>query len=99
MWTKCTDSPNVMRALRRKLLESDLFSFAYGCAPHALNNLVNDVIKLPKPKKVLSMNVFTVSKVNAVHLLRSAYDVICREKFNGKTYSLFLFTKSRWSSC
>ena len=90
LWTLCTDS--------RKVLASGVFTFAYGCAPHALNNLAMDIVKFEGPKKILSMNVFIVNKINAVHLLKSAYNVLCREKL-GKSYSLILFTKTRWSSC
>jgi len=45
MWTLCTDSPNVMKSLRIEALSSGHFTFAYGCAPHGLNNLSLDWIK------------------------------------------------------
>ncbi|ETV89903.1 hypothetical protein H310_15253 [Aphanomyces invadans] len=45
----------------------------------------------------MSINVFIVYKINAVHLLTSMFEVVCAEK-HGKTYSLILFTKTRWGT-
>jgi hypothetical protein len=95
MWTLSTDSPRVMECLRRKALESGLFTFVFGCAPHGGHNLCMDWLKLPGIRHIVSTNVFIVNKINAVHLLTSMFDVCCMEKLS-KTYALILFTKSRW---
>ncbi|ETW03298.1 hypothetical protein H310_04801 [Aphanomyces invadans] len=98
MWNLCTDSPNVMKAFRRQALLTGLFTFAYGCLPHGLHNLCMDVNKFPVVKRIMSINVFfIVNKINAVHLLTSMFEVVCAEK-HGKTYSLILFTKTRWGT-
>ncbi|RHY25288.1 hypothetical protein DYB32_008406 [Aphanomyces invadans] len=95
MWNLCTDSPNVMKAFRRQALLTGLFTFAYGCLPHGLHNLCIDVNKFPVVKRIMSINVLIVNKINAVHLLTSTFEVVCAEK-HGKTYSLIQFTKTRW---
>jgi hypothetical protein len=95
MWNLCTDSPNVMIGLRRKALQSGEFIFAYGCAPHGFHNLSMDWVKLAGPKRIVSQNVFIVTKINSVHLLITMFDHICAQK-HGKSYALILFTKTRW---
>lgn len=49
-----TDSPNFNRSARKKLLDADAFSFAYGCASHAMRNLCRDILKLPSAFKALT---------------------------------------------
>ncbi|KAK1859366.1 hypothetical protein I4F81_001963 [Pyropia yezoensis] len=49
-----TDSPNVNRSARRKLIDGGDFTYAYGCASHAMNNLCRDILKLPGACHVLS---------------------------------------------
>jgi hypothetical protein len=45
-----TDSPSVMRkAARATMLDDDIFSFAYGCASHAMSDLCRDALKFPRP--------------------------------------------------
>uniref|UniRef100_M4B5Y6 Uncharacterized protein n=1 Tax=Hyaloperonospora arabidopsidis (strain Emoy2) TaxID=559515 RepID=M4B5Y6_HYAAE len=98
MWTLSTDSPRVMISLRRKALDSDLFMFVFGCAPHGGHNLWMDWLKLPKIKQVVSANIFIVNKIDSVHLLTSMFDVCCVEKLH-KKYSLILFTKKTPVHC
>jgi hypothetical protein len=97
MFNLCTDSPRVMESLRRKALSTLLFTFAFGCAPHGLNNLTMDWVKIACIKTVVSRNVFIVVKINKVHLLLSMFDIVCAQKL-GKSYSLILFTKTRWGT-
>ncbi|KAK1863288.1 hypothetical protein I4F81_005846 [Pyropia yezoensis] len=49
-----SDSPNVNRGARKKLLEADVFSFSYGCVSHAMNNLFRDIPKLPSALRALA---------------------------------------------
>ena len=84
-----------MISLHQKALESGLFTFVLGCAAHGRHNLCMDWLKLPKIKRIISANVFIVNKINSVSQLTSRFDVCCAEKLH-KTYSLTLFTKTRW---
>ena len=95
MWTLSTDSPRVIKSLRRKALDSGLFTFVFGCAAHSGHNLCVDWLKLPKIEQIVSANVFVVNKINSVHLLTSMFDVCCVEELH-KTYSLIMCTKTRW---
>lgn len=36
--------------------------------------------------------------LRSVHLLTALFDQLCREKFDGRVYSLILFLKTRWST-
>ena len=49
-----TDSPNVNLSARRKFLEGGDFTFAYGCASHAMNNLCRDILKIPAALRALA---------------------------------------------
>lgn len=49
-----SDSPIINRSARKKLLEAGVFSFAYGCASHAMNNLCRDILKLPSALRALA---------------------------------------------
>lgn len=98
MFTFCSDSPSVMMKLRRDCLTSNEFVFAYGCAPHAINNLCMDLIKLfPGVKVVLKQILFMVKTLKSSHLLQQLFDKLCVEKYK-KTYVLILFTKTRWGT-
>ncbi len=49
MFTFVSDNPNVMRSLRRLLLEEYQFMFVFGCTPHALHKFCEDVWTLAGP--------------------------------------------------
>lgn len=66
-----TDSPNVNRSARTKLLEAYVFSFAYGCAAHALSNLCRDIIKMPSVLRVVSFCTVMAKFFHNHHLPRA----------------------------
>jgi hypothetical protein len=71
MWTLCLDSPTVMTSLCSKALDTGLFTFSFGCAPHALHNLCMDYLKLDSFKTVISKHLYMVKEIKKVHLLSS----------------------------
>jgi hypothetical protein len=94
----CSDSPSVMVKLRKDCLATKEFTFAYGCAPHAIHNLCMDLVKcFPGVKLVLKQIVFMVKTLKSSHLLLALFDKHCLEKYK-KTYVLILFTKTRWGT-
>ncbi len=96
MFCFCNDSPSVMVKLHKECLKTKEFTFAYGCAPHAIHNLCMDLIKnFPGVKHVLKQIVFMVKTLKSSHLLLQLFNKLCLEKFK-KTYVLILFTKTRW---
>ena len=98
MFTFCSDSPSVMQKLRKDCLTSKEFVFAYGCAPHAIHNLCMDLIKhFPGVKLVLKQVLYMVKTLKSSHLLLQLFDKLCMEKYK-KTYTLILFTKTRWGT-
>ena len=46
----CSDSPSVMVKLRKDCIATKEFTFAYGCAPHAIHNLCVDLVTLSGPE-------------------------------------------------
>ena len=66
-----TNSPNVNRSARTKLLEADVFSFAYGCAAHALSNLCRDIIKMPSVLRFASFCTVLTKFFHNHHLPRA----------------------------
>ena len=98
MFTFCSDSPSVMLKLRKDCLASNEFVFAYGCAPHAIHNLCMDLIKrFSGVKLVLKQILYMVKTLTSSHLLLQLFDKFCDEKYK-KTYTLILFTKTRWGT-
>jgi hypothetical protein len=97
MFTLCTDSPNIITSLRERAVSSGEFVFAFGCAPHGLNNLCMDCIKFHVPKMILGRVAFMVKGINNVHLLSALFEKICVQKLD-KVYSRIAFSPSRWST-
>jgi hypothetical protein len=97
MWTLCSDSPTVMTSLRSRALDTGFFTFAFGCAPHALHNLCMDWMKADLVKKVVSAHLYIVKEIKKVHLLSAMFDKLCEREFH-KKYSLILFTRTRWGT-
>jgi hypothetical protein len=94
----CSDSPSVMVKLRKDCIATKEFTFAYGCAPHAIHNLCMDLVKFfPGVKAVLKQILFMVKTLKSSHLLLALFDKLCLEKYK-KTYVLILFTKTRWGT-
>ncbi|OQR85728.1 hypothetical protein ACHHYP_11481 [Achlya hypogyna] len=83
LWTLCTDSPKVMIALRRTAVANATVTFAFGCAPHALNNCCLDWMKLRAVKATIASAVAIVTGICRLH----------------RRLALVLFTKTRWSTC
>lgn len=98
MWSLCTDSPSVMTALRRVACSDGVVSFAFGCSPHALNNLCLDWIKLSQIQTVVGHCVTLVTSLRRVHLLMALFSKLCLQH-HGVDLRLVLFTKTRWSTC
>jgi hypothetical protein len=97
LWTLCSDSPTVMTSLRSKALDTGLFTFSFGCAPHALHNLCMDYMKVDSFKTCVSKHVYMVKEIKKTHLLSSMFDSLC-EATLGRKYSLILFTRTRWGT-
>jgi hypothetical protein len=97
MWTLCSDSPTVMTSLHSKALDTGLFTFSFGCAPHALHNLCMDYLKHESFKTTLSKHLYMVKEIKKVHLLSSMFDSLCQATL-GKKYSLILFSRTRWGT-
>jgi hypothetical protein len=98
MFCFCSDSPSVMVKLRKDCLATNEFTFAYGCAPHAIHNLCMDLIKhFPGVKLALKQILFMVKTMKSSHLLLQLFDKLCIEKYK-KVYTLILFTKTRWGT-
>ena len=93
-----SDSCKSMRSLRHYLVEEmNRCVFAYGCCPHALNNLCMDIYALPQFKASLKQSLFVSKSFKSVGILRKIMESICKEKLN-KVYTLVFFSTSRWSS-
>jgi len=57
LWAFNSDSVNVMRKLRRLLLNGRTVDVASGCVPHCLNNFSQDIIELRGLKGATTGNV------------------------------------------
>ncbi len=65
MFCFCNDSPSIMVKVHKKCLKTKEFTFAYGCAPHAIHNLCMDLIKkFLGVKHVLKQIIFMVKTLN-----------------------------------
>jgi hypothetical protein len=60
----------VMRKARAIMMDDDIFTFAYGCASHAMSNLCRDVLKLPKALSALSFATAMAKYFSNRHLSR-----------------------------
>lgn len=91
-----SDSCNLMIAVRKMLVADKNVLWAYGCAAHALNNFCEDLARACF-SIVLKEGLFLAKSIRGKHLLRKLFDTICEERL-GCTYSLVLYSKTRWSS-
>jgi hypothetical protein len=98
MFNFCSDSPSVMKLLRKLCVQDGQFAFAFGCAPHALHNLCMDFVKgFPRIKEIVKLVVWLVRSIRKTHLILALFDKICLQRF-GRTYVLILYTKTRWGT-
>ncbi|SPQ94387.1 unnamed protein product (mitochondrion) [Plasmodiophora brassicae] len=98
MWTFQSDSPSVMKKLRRLCVDNKEFMFSYGCAAHALHNFCMDLVrKFPTISKIVKESIYIVKGINAVHRLTEFFDAQCLLKYR-KRVKLILFSKTRWGS-
>jgi hypothetical protein len=98
LWSLCTDSPSVMVSLRRLAVADHTVSFAFGCAPHALNNMCLDWMKVPSIQSTIASGVTIVTGIRRVHLLLATFNTLCSQQLQQQV-TLVLFTKTRWSTC
>jgi len=91
-----TDSPNVNRSARTKLLEADVFSFAYGCAAHAMSNLCRDIVKLPSVLLAVAFCTMLAKFFHGHHLPR-AHLIKEQEKETPRPPTMKLFSPTRWT--
>jgi len=91
-----TDSPNVNRSARTKLLEADAFSFAYGCAAHAMSNLCRDIAKLPSVLLAVAFCTMLATFFHGHHLLR-AHLIKEQEKETPRPPTMKLFWPTRYT--
>ena len=109
----CTDNPNVMRKVRKTLMEQskDTLWICYGCPCHALNSLVGDMLKKRPFRKILQYD--HLHFVYFCSILRSSINVVSyfRRCHRAQDYLklqmqlllvlafvLVLFSKTRWNS-
>ena len=95
----CSDSCNQMRAARDLLVQSDdddAIDFAYGCAPHAINNLAKDLCALTPVAAHVKQELMLVKYVRSKSLLRKIFDSQCLDVL-GKLLAPRLFSPTRWS--
>ena len=91
-----TDSPNVNRSARTKVLEADVFSFAYRCAAHALSNLCRDIIKMPAVLRVVSFCT-VLAEFFHKHLLPRAHLIKQQQTETPQPPTLKLFSPTMWT--
>jgi hypothetical protein len=92
-----SDSCNVMRSLRSRLIENDVVDFSYGCAAHPINNLVEDLLKLDPFKVALKQAMFLSKSIKYQGLLSKVFAAVCKRSLD-KALVMVLFSPSRWSS-
>jgi hypothetical protein len=92
-----SDSFNVMRAVRRSLVDNHTVDFAYGCAANALNNIFEDIVKTKAVKESVRRAMFIAVSIKNDHLLREIYESLAKEDL-GKKCAIMLYSSSRWSS-
>uniref|UniRef100_M4BS14 DUF659 domain-containing protein n=1 Tax=Hyaloperonospora arabidopsidis (strain Emoy2) TaxID=559515 RepID=M4BS14_HYAAE len=92
-----SDSCNVTRCLRDKLVEEYVVEFSYGCAAHPINNLVEDLIKVA-PFKIFHKQTMFLSKVVKYQgRLSKTFSVICKRSL-GVELIVLLLSPSCWRS-
>jgi hypothetical protein len=91
-----TDSPSVMRKAHAAMLDDDMFTFAYGCAFHAMSNLCRDVLKMPKALSALSFATTMAKYFSNRHLPREHLRVE-RDRLSPKPPTLKLYAQTRWT--
>jgi len=99
MYFFCRDSLGIMVKLRKDCLKTKEFTFAYGCAPHAIHNLYMDLIKnFPGVKRILKQILYMLKTLKSLHLLLQLFNKLCPKKFNQK-YVLIFFYKDSMGHC
>lgn len=92
-----TDSPSVMIAARGACLEKRIVEVAFGCAPHALNNLVSDVFKVYGGHVTECVSIVRAFKGKSSE--KEARKVFGeKQKQFGSTKGLCFMTPTRWTS-
>ena len=92
-----SDSCNVTRCLRDKLVEEYVVEFSYGCAAHPINNLVEDLIKVEPFRIFHKQTMFLFKVVKYQGRLSKTFSVICKRSL-GVAPFMNLFSTSSWSS-
>jgi len=91
-----SDSCNTMRSLRTLLdAPSSGFAFTYGCAPHALNNLIKDICASPKVSPTIKKAMVLTKALRHVGMLRKSYEEVCAKTLNTILMPI-LFSATRW---
>ncbi|TFK57938.1 hypothetical protein BDN72DRAFT_918343 [Pluteus cervinus] len=91
-----TDSPTVMRSLRRKFQEKFPWVIILGCFLHALNGIVGKISAHADIKPILTKNARIVSFFNTSHYWGGQLKI--EAKTMGITRSLQTRTETRWYS-
>jgi len=91
-----TDLPSVNRSARRKLLEGGYFTFAYGCASHAMKNLCRDILMIPAVLQALAFCT-ALAKLFGNHHLPQYH--LCQQQALERVLppTLKLFHPTRWT--
>jgi len=91
-----TDSPNVNRGARRKLLDGGDITFAYGCASHSMNNLCRDILKIFAALRALAFCTVLAKLFGNGHL---PHDHICQQQALDPIppATLKLFSLTKWT--
>lgn len=86
-----------MKDVRKKLVQSKIVLWSYGCATHCLQNLSMDIEKIPRFTKVVKEALFIPKFIKNNGIIRKLFDALCTEKF-GKIYAMMLYSPTRWTT-
>lgn len=92
-----SDSCKLMCLLCKKLLETNQFMFAFGCAAHMIHNVSLNIAKLPSLTFLVKKASVVVNKICTNNLLCSTFEGLQTEKYS-LVCQLVLFSCTRWSS-
>jgi Protein of unknown function (DUF 659)/hAT family C-terminal dimerisation region len=91
-----TDSPNVMRKARSEFLSKCLFAFAYGCAAHAMSNLVKNLLTVEDASKGLAFAMSLAKFFGGRHLPRAHLQTQAAAEIP-RPRTLKMFSRTRWT--
>lgn len=82
-------SSNAMMALRQGLVDSNLFTWEYGCSQHLLNNLITEFLSMDRFKFIMKKCVFLSKSFKNDNALLKTLKKMCIIKLGRVSASLF----------